>query len=118
MESTLKIISQSLNIPEHIILGKCRKREYVLARQILATVESKNHTLKDVGDFIGGRDHTTIIHSRDTIKDYVDTDDSKLNTALLKLPAYFGDICRGKTVYSFPKIISLQTIKNKIQCQN
>jgi len=110
MQETLSIISKALGISEDIILGKCRKREYVLARQILATIESKNHTLCEVGKFIGNRDHTTIVASRNKISNYIDSNDKLFNIAVSKLPTCMGDILRGEKVFSFPKIISLQTL--------
>jgi chromosomal replication initiator protein len=30
--------------------------------------------LKNIGDHFGGRDHTTVIHSCQTVKDLMDTD--------------------------------------------
>ena len=52
------------------------KREIVQARQItmyLAKAFTKN-SLKTIGEHFGGRDHTTVIHSCQTVKDLMDTD--------------------------------------------
>ena len=57
-------------------LQKTRKREIVQARQItmyLAKAFTKN-SLKTIGEHFGGRDHTTVIHSCQTVKDLMDTD--------------------------------------------
>lgn len=54
---------------------KRRKRELVYRRQVLHYM-MKIHTrlsLKSIGE-ITGRDHTTVIHSVNTIKDLMDTD--------------------------------------------
>jgi chromosomal replication initiator protein len=39
----------------------------------LAKQFTKN-SLKNIGDHFGGRDHTTVIHSCQTVKDLMDTD--------------------------------------------
>ena len=49
---------------------------HVQARQItmfLAKAFTKN-SLKTIGEHFGGRDHTTVIHSCQTVKDLMDTD--------------------------------------------
>ena len=63
-------------IPVEQVKSKTRKREIVQARQIsmfLAKAFTKN-SLKTIGEHFGGRDHTTVIHSCQTVKDLMDTD--------------------------------------------
>jgi len=52
------------------IRGKCRKRELVKARWIAMYYirEKTDFTLNTIGDMFG-RDHTTVIHALETIKD-------------------------------------------------
>ena len=47
------------------LVSRCRERDIVDARKITCKVlKTKfNYSLKSIGDFIGGRDHTTVIHS-------------------------------------------------------
>jgi len=54
--------------------GKCRKRELTKARQIghYAAVVLFRYTLQTVGDFYG-KDHATILHSRRTVQNEIDT---------------------------------------------
>lgn len=57
------------------LLQKTRKREIVQARQVtmyLAKMFTAN-SLKAIGEHFGGRDHTTVIHSCQTVKDLMDT---------------------------------------------
>lgn len=64
--------------------SKCRKREIVVARQLIMTFFKKytKMSLKSIGqEFCGERpgkrkDHTTVIHSIQTVKDLCDTDDN------------------------------------------
>lgn len=58
------------------IQGKSRKRELVIPRQVIMyfLTEYTDLTYKIIGN-IFNRDHTTVIHSKDTIKDLMTTDD-------------------------------------------
>ena len=73
-----KSVCQYLNIPENKIREKTRKKEIVLARQ-LAMYFSKELTkssLKTIGLHFGGRDHSTVIHSCNTIEQMRNNDNS------------------------------------------
>ena len=54
-----------------------RKREIVTVRRMCIYFLKKNthSTLKSIGD-IFGQDHTTVIHSLDTIQDFIDIKDA------------------------------------------
>lgn len=56
--------------------SKSRKRERVEARQMCMYLLRKytKLSLKKIGDMFGGRDHTTAIHARETIKDLIHTE--------------------------------------------
>lgn len=72
-----KMVCEYFNVPYQKLIDKTRKREIVQARQItmfLAKAFTKN-SLKTIGEHFGGRDHTTVIHSCQTVKDLMDTDE-------------------------------------------
>ena len=76
IENIQTMVCEYLNVPYDKLLEKTRKREIVQARQItmyLAKMFTKN-SLKTIGDHFGGRDHTTVIHSCQTVRDLMDTD--------------------------------------------
>ena len=76
IESIQKIVCEYFDVKFEKLLQKTRKREIVQARQItmfLSKMFTKN-SLKTIGDHFGGRDHTTVIHSCQTVKDLMDTD--------------------------------------------
>ena len=76
IENIQKIVCEYFDLPFEKLLQKTRKREIVQARQItmyLSKAFTKN-SLKTIGDHFGGRDHTTVIHSCQTVKDLMDTD--------------------------------------------
>lgn len=59
------------------VAGKIRKREITLVRFIMIKLIMEiapKVTLKDIGLMFGGRDHSTIIHARDTLMDLMDVD--------------------------------------------
>jgi hypothetical protein len=64
-----------------------RKRELVAVRQALMAIylEYSSKSLKAIGDYFGGRDHTTVIHSKDTLKDLIDTGDPLATTTYSKI---------------------------------
>ncbi len=76
IETIQKMVCEQLDVPYNQLMAKTRKREIVQARQIsmyLAKSFTKN-SLKTIGEHFGGRDHTTVIHSCQTVKDLMDTD--------------------------------------------
>jgi chromosomal replication initiator protein len=76
IDTIQKMVCEYYEITYDKLQAKTRKREIVQARQIsmfLAKQFTKN-SLKTIGDHFGGRDHTTVIHSCQTVKDLMDTD--------------------------------------------
>lgn len=74
-EETIKKITQYYEVTLPQLRAKDRKREIVLARMICMCSLKQEHgwTLKKVGDYFN-RDHTTVIHAIQTIKDLSCTD--------------------------------------------
>src|ERR1700752_5347670 len=76
IDAIQKMVCEFFDVSYDKLLQKTRKREIVQARQItmyLAKAFTKN-SLKTIGEHFGGRDHTTVIHSCQTVKDLMDTD--------------------------------------------
>lgn len=76
IDTIQKMVCEFFDVSYDKLLHKTRKREVVQARQIsmyLAKAFTKN-SLKTIGEHFGGRDHTTVIHSCQTVKDLMDTD--------------------------------------------
>lgn len=64
------------DISMETLQGKCRKREYVMPRQIIMylLVAYTDMTYVNIGS-VFHKDHTTVIHSKNTIKDLMSVDD-------------------------------------------
>lgn len=76
IDTIQKMVCEYYHVPYDKLLEKTRKREIVQARQIsmfLAKMFTKS-SLKTIGEHFGGRDHTTVIHSCQTVRDLMDTD--------------------------------------------
>src|SRR6186713_3233715 len=76
IDTIQRMVCEFFDVSYDKLLQKTRKREIVQARQItmyLAKAFTKN-SLKTIGEHFGGRDHTTVIHSCQTVKDLMDTD--------------------------------------------
>jgi len=66
----ISVVGQKTKISTGDILGKNRQKELVLARQIVMYLlrEEYKFSLVSIGDSLGGRDHTTVMHGVDKIK--------------------------------------------------
>jgi len=74
-EITHQTLVQHFSLPLNFNSNKTRKREYVYARQIGMYLMSKhtNFTLSRIGIEFGNKDHATVLHSKRTISDLMDS---------------------------------------------
>lgn len=66
----VRVVSGFYNIDEHSIYEKTRKKEVVKPRQVIMYLlrEDMGVSYPSIGEKLGGRDHTTVIHSCEKIK--------------------------------------------------
>jgi chromosomal replication initiator protein len=71
VEKIQEVVATYFNVSVEALRGKSRKREIAYARMVAMTLmtEITNHSLKTIGSFFGGRDHSTVIHARDTMNE-------------------------------------------------
>lgn len=76
IEGIQRSVCEFFDIPEDLIRAKTRKQEVVSARQIAMYLakELTNSSLKTIGLHFGGRDHSTVIHSYQTVEDQMRSD--------------------------------------------
>ncbi|KKQ35881.1 MAG: Chromosomal replication initiator protein DnaA [Candidatus Nomurabacteria bacterium GW2011_GWB1_37_5] len=81
IKDVVKIISNFYNISEESLYEKTRRKEIVKARQLVMFIlrEDFNVSYPLIGQKLGGKDHTTVIHSCAKIKN-----DLKNNTLLIQ----------------------------------
>ncbi|CAI8275286.1 MAG: Chromosomal replication initiator protein DnaA [Bacteroidetes bacterium MED-G17] len=76
IEYIQKLVSDYYGISVENIKSKTRKREITQARQISMYFAKQltKASLKNIGAYFGGRDHSTVIHACQTVNDLIDTD--------------------------------------------
>ncbi len=84
-------VSDYFRVPSADMISKSRKHEIVVARQMAMYLmkELMELSLKSIGAEFGGRDHTTVIHSCQTLENYVDTN-PKMQQALQEITNKLG----------------------------
>lgn len=76
VKDVAKIVSDHYNIEEEAVYDKTRRKEIVKARQVVMYLlrEDFNVSYPLIGQKLGGRDHTTVIHSYLKIKEDLKND--------------------------------------------
>ena len=69
------MVSEHYQISLERLKSKSRKKEIVMARHVAMYLAKKytNHSLKSIGYYCGGRDHSTVIHALQTVNDMLAT---------------------------------------------
>jgi len=76
-DKLLNILSSFYSQPVDQIKSTSRKRELVVPRQMFCYITKfnmPNVTLKEIGKYLGNRDHSTVIHGIRTAGDLIETD--------------------------------------------
>ncbi len=78
IDEIIRETADYFNVTDYDIKGKSRNKNIILARHISIYLASKltSYSLSEIGKFLNGKDHTTIMHSVDRIKSLLETDES------------------------------------------
>ncbi len=81
VKDVVKIVSDFYNIKEESIYEKTRHKEVIKPRQVIMYLlrEDFNISYPSIGQKLGGRDHTTVIHSCEKVKNDLKEDQSLLD---------------------------------------
>lgn len=76
IKDVLTVVANYYNIEEKILYEKTRRKEIVKPRQIIMYIlrEDFNTSYPYIGQKLGGRDHTTVIHAYEKIKNDIKND--------------------------------------------
>jgi len=76
IKDVLKIVAEFYNIEEKSLYEKTRRKEVVKPRQVVMYLlrEDFNTSYPYIGQKLGGRDHTTVIHAYEKIKNDIKVD--------------------------------------------
>lgn len=71
IDNIMKTVAEYYKVKVSDLLSKRRSRSVARPRQMAMSLckELTNHSLPEIGDAFGGRDHTTVLHACRTIKD-------------------------------------------------
>jgi chromosomal replication initiator protein len=78
VEDILSVVARHCRISESDLIGRSRRKEVAYARQVAMYLarEEMNTSLPKIGQALGGRDHTTIMHGIDKIASQIEKDDA------------------------------------------
>ncbi len=78
IKDIIRVVSEFYDVEESSIFEKGRKKEIIKPRQIIMYIlrEDFNISFPSIGDKLGNRDHSTVIHSYEKIKNDLKTDPS------------------------------------------
>ena len=73
----MQMVADAFNVTVDQLLARDRSRRVALPRQIAMYLlrEESQISLPQIGEAVGGRDHTTVMYGCDKITDLLETDD-------------------------------------------
>jgi chromosomal replication initiator protein len=73
-----EMVAEFYNISMEDLLKESRKKEFVKPRQVAMYIIRKelDNSFPSIGDFFGGRDHTTVMHAVEKVENLVSTKES------------------------------------------
>lgn len=85
-DDVLEAVSKAFGVSNDRLLGRERSRDVALPRQIAMYLlrEESGVSLPQIGEIIGGRDHTTVIYACDKINNLMETD-ARLRRQILQI---------------------------------
>jgi chromosomal replication initiator protein len=95
-EQILAAVAQHYSLDEKQLIGRSRRREISLPRQLCMYLirEETDASLPQIGELLGGRDHTTVMHGCEKIGAQIETDEA-LRSAWLAIKGALME----KTIY-------------------
>lgn len=78
IDDIIDMVAELFDVEPHEVKQKTRKRKYLQPRQLaMAVIRIKfpKKSLKTIGTYFGGKDHTTVIHSFRVVSDMLEVDE-------------------------------------------
>jgi chromosomal replication initiator protein len=94
LDDIVKCVADTFNITVEEICGRGRSHDIVLPRQIAMYLlrEEANASLPQIGEVLGGRDHTTVMYGCDKITDLLERDDRLRRQVLQIKEQLYGQV--------------------------
>lgn len=79
VDQVLEVVANFYNVEIDDLTGRSRNKEVVLPRQVAMFLlrEETDASLPQIGEVLGGRDHTTVMYAHDKITEQIETDDNR-----------------------------------------
>ncbi|MBM3130125.1 MAG: chromosomal replication initiator protein DnaA [Chloroflexi bacterium] len=79
LQQVLAVVADYYHVELADLTGRSRNKDIVLPRQMAMYIlrEETGTSLPQIGDMIGGRDHTTVIYAHDKIAEEIETNDQR-----------------------------------------
>jgi chromosomal replication initiator protein len=76
VERIQEVVCAHFKVPLQVLTSSKRTKEVAMARQVAMYLsrELTRHSLPDIGRYFGGRDHTTVLHGCEKIKELLESD--------------------------------------------
>jgi chromosomal replication initiator protein len=83
-EQVLMAVAEFYRLDIADLTGRSRNKEVVVPRQMAMYLvrEETGSSLPQIGDLLGGRDHTTVMYAHEKIAEQIETDDNRRREAL------------------------------------
>jgi len=83
-EQVLSVVADYYHVDLADLTGRSRSRENVLPRQMAMYLlrEETGASLPQIGDVVGGRDHTTVMYAHEKITEEIETNDTRRRETL------------------------------------
>ncbi len=84
VDQVLAVVAEYYRVDVADLTGRSRSKEVVVPRQMAMYLlrEETGASLPQIGELLGGRDHTTVMYAHDKIADLVETDSQRRREAL------------------------------------
>jgi chromosomal replication initiator protein len=79
VDQVLEAVAEFYNVDLNDLTGRSRSKEVVIPRQVAMFLlrEETDASLPQIGELLGGRDHTTVMYAHDKITEQIETDDNR-----------------------------------------
>jgi chromosomal replication initiator protein len=84
IEEILQVVARHYSLDEAELVGRSRRKEIAQARQMVMYLarEETNASLPKIGQSLGGRDHTTVMHGIEKIASQIETNNALRRDAI------------------------------------
>jgi len=87
----IEIVASAFGVTFEQMIGRDRSREVALPRQVAMYLlrEAVNVSLPQIGEALGGRDHTTVMYACEKVADLIESDD-RLRRQVIQIREQLG----------------------------